>query len=181
MPAIESENFFHYTYQDYKQWDGDWELIDGKAVAMAPSPFGPHQGILVRIASDIGSGLRQCKKECFVYAELDYVVDEFNVLRPDLSVVCKKVEEFIRTPPKMVVEILSPSTAMKDKRIKYDIYEKEGVEYYLMIDYHLKQVKLYKLIDFHYQKIDDKDEGTMIVEMENCRIELNIDVWWEIL
>ena len=28
-----------YTYEDYKRWEGDWELIDGVPLAMAPSPI----------------------------------------------------------------------------------------------------------------------------------------------
>jgi len=28
-----------YTYEDYKLWEGDWELLEGVPSAMAPSPF----------------------------------------------------------------------------------------------------------------------------------------------
>ena len=27
-----------YTYDDYVKWEGDWELIDGRPLAMAPAP-----------------------------------------------------------------------------------------------------------------------------------------------
>ena len=40
MCAIE-----YYTYEDYKLWEGDWELIRGFPVAMAPSPVILHQYI----------------------------------------------------------------------------------------------------------------------------------------
>ena len=33
----------HYTYQDYCQWEGQWELIDGIPVARNPLPVIPHQ------------------------------------------------------------------------------------------------------------------------------------------
>ncbi|WP_457626586.1 hypothetical protein [Persephonella sp.] len=29
----------NYTVEDYKQWEGDWELIEGIAYAMVPSPL----------------------------------------------------------------------------------------------------------------------------------------------
>jgi hypothetical protein len=32
-----------YTVADYRQWQGDWELLDGVAVSVTPSPFGIHQ------------------------------------------------------------------------------------------------------------------------------------------
>ena len=170
-----------YTYEDYKQWEGDWELIEGNAIAMAPSPFGPHQGVLTKIAIDIGIALKKCDKNCYVYAELDYIIDELNVFRPDIAITCQKIKDFIRTPPKMVIEIISPSTAVKDQTIKFQTYEKEGVEYYMMVDYNLKQVKLYKLIDFTYQKIEDKDSKEIEVEIDGCTIVFDIDEWWEIL
>ncbi|MEO1923214.1 MAG: Uma2 family endonuclease, partial [Nautiliaceae bacterium] len=28
-----------YTVKDYEQWEGDWELIEGRPYAMAPAPF----------------------------------------------------------------------------------------------------------------------------------------------
>ncbi len=35
-----------YTIDDYKLWEGDWELIDGIPFAMTPSPFGKYQKFL---------------------------------------------------------------------------------------------------------------------------------------
>ncbi len=35
MPPL-AQLIEYYTYDDYKEWDGDWELIDGVAYAMAP-------------------------------------------------------------------------------------------------------------------------------------------------
>ena len=168
-----------YTYEDYKLWEGDWELIDGEAVAMAPSPIGPHQAILSKIIIDIGKAFDRCKKPCHIYAELDYIIDEFNIFRPDIAITCQKIVDFIRTPPKFIVEILSPSTALKDTTIKFQTYQKEGVEYYMMVDYNLKKAKLYKLIDFEYKKIDEKSEGKMEVDIDGCSIPFDLDAWWQ--
>ena len=33
--------------------------------------------------------------------------------------------------PKIIVEILSPATAKKDETVKFEIYEAEGVPYYI--------------------------------------------------
>ncbi|MRI58592.1 MAG: Uma2 family endonuclease [Epsilonproteobacteria bacterium] len=170
-----------YTYKDYSQWEGDWELINGEAVAMAPSPFGPHQSLLIAISSDIRNALKKCPKRCFVYAELDYIIDEFNVFRPDIALVCQKVKDFIRIPPKLIVEILSPSTALKDRTIKFQTYQNEGVEYYMMVDYELRKVALYKRIDFEYKKIDEKEGGVMEMGIESCKVEFFIDEWWEVI
>ncbi len=41
VAALKKERLLpHYTYADYIQWDGDWEVIDDTAYAMAPlTPF----------------------------------------------------------------------------------------------------------------------------------------------
>ena len=35
----------YYTYDDYCQWKGDWELIDGVPLAMAPAHMIQHQAL----------------------------------------------------------------------------------------------------------------------------------------
>ncbi|QEG38828.1 PDDEXK family nuclease [Roseimaritima ulvae] len=40
----------HYTVDDYQQWQGNWELWQGVAVAMTPGPFGRHQQVLTKLA-----------------------------------------------------------------------------------------------------------------------------------
>jgi hypothetical protein len=40
MSAIE-----YYSYDDYKTWKGDWELIDGIPLAMSPVSMIKHQSI----------------------------------------------------------------------------------------------------------------------------------------
>ncbi|WP_302117794.1 hypothetical protein [Allorhodopirellula heiligendammensis] len=39
-----------YTIADYQHLKGDWELWDGFAIVMSPSPFGGHQTIATRLA-----------------------------------------------------------------------------------------------------------------------------------
>ncbi len=170
-----------YTIDDYKQWKGEWELIEGQAVAMAPSPFGPHQAIVSRIVSDLDRSLLECQKECFVYTQLDYIVDEETVLRPDVLVSCQKIKDFAKKAPELIVEVLSPSTAIKDKNIKFSIYEKERVPYYMMVDYKLQKVKVYELHEGKYQKIAEEIDGVMELDFEGCTLYFGIDRWWRVL
>lgn len=32
----------HYTYEDYCQWEGNWEMIYGVPLAIAPAPMINH-------------------------------------------------------------------------------------------------------------------------------------------
>ena len=42
MGALKLEDLAHYTYDDYKIWEDDWELIYGVAYAMSPAPMIKH-------------------------------------------------------------------------------------------------------------------------------------------
>ena len=170
-----------YTIEDYRHWEGDWELIFGQAVAMAPSPFGPHQAVVGEIVFDLKSSLEQCKKECYVYTELDYIVDEETVLRPDVLVSCQKIKDFAKKAPQFIAEVLSPSTVIKDKNIKFSIYEEEGVPLYMMVDYKLQKVKVYKLVDGKYKKIAEEIDGVMELDFDGCKLFFNLDRWWQVV
>ena len=156
-----------YTYEDYKRFEGDWELIEGFLYAMAPSPFGIHQKIMANLIYLFKEELDEC--ECDIYPELDYIVSENTVLRPDLAVYCEEIEKYPKTTPKIVIEIVSSSTANKDEKIKFSIYEKEKVDYYVLVYPDFKKVKIYKNKD----KFDKVYEGDGKFKFELCDIEID--------
>lgn len=41
--ALKIEDLPHYTYDDYAQWEGRWEIIEGVPYAMSPAPTIKHQ------------------------------------------------------------------------------------------------------------------------------------------
>ncbi|CAI6147177.1 MAG: hypothetical protein SPLUMA2_SPLUMAMAG2_01798 [uncultured Sulfurimonas sp.] len=45
----------HYTYNNYKLWKGDWELMSGHPIAMSPAPMRKHQSL----ASELIYNLRE--------------------------------------------------------------------------------------------------------------------------
>jgi len=156
-----------YTYEDYKRFEGDWELIDGFLYAMAPSPFGIHQKIMKNLIRIFDEALDEC--ECDIYPELDYIVSENTVLRPDLAVYCEEIEKYPKTTPKIVIEIVSASTVDRDEKIKFSIYEKEKVDYYVLVYPDFKKVKIYKNKD----KFDKVYEGDGKFKFELCDIEID--------
>ena len=42
----------HYTYEDYCNWEGRWELIDGIPFAMSPAPTPRHQWLIANIIAE---------------------------------------------------------------------------------------------------------------------------------
>ena len=49
----------HYTYDDYIQWDGDWELIEGHPYAMASAPMITHQALAMQIAFEFERSIQK--------------------------------------------------------------------------------------------------------------------------
>ncbi len=144
-----------YSYREYQKWEGDWELIDGYPFAMSPSPMGKHQKLMMNLGFLLKKELEEC--ECEVYPELDWIIDEKNVVRPDLAVYCEDIETYPKTTPKIVIEIISDSTIQRDEEIKYMIYEVEKVEYYVIAYPDFGKVRIFELKGGKYQKAYEGD------------------------
>ena len=166
MCAIET-----YSYEDYKHWEGKWELIDGHPYAMAPSLVKTHQAIANMIAFELTKNIQNCQ-ECLVVNELDYLIDEYNVLKPDVAVICNEKNDFITKAPKIVVEVISPSTAKRDEIYKKEIYQKEGVLYYILV-YQKLFAKVYKNENDSYKKVADFEDEVFEFEFDGCKGEID--------
>jgi Uma2 family endonuclease len=168
----------HYTYDDYKNWEGDWELIDGIPYAMAP-PTRKHQILMTLIFQQVFKQVEVCSRDCQVLFEVNWIVNTSTVVRPDLLVVCyDKSEDFVRKTPEVVFEIVSPSSAIKDENIKFLLYQQEGVKYYVLFYPDEKRIKIYKLINGRFVKVFDNPEGSFKLEGE-CPFEIKLDELWE--
>lgn len=125
----------HYTIADHATWEGDWELLAGVAVAMTPSPFGRHAERLSRMAATLWNAIDASGCKATVLAEIDWVVSDDTVVRPDLVVVCGPApQRHVEQAPALVVEILSAATRQRDQTVKRDLYEAHGVRWYAIID-----------------------------------------------
>ncbi len=165
----------NYTVAEYQKWDGEWELIDGYPYAMSPSASFRHQKVANVVNSEIQQQLTKLKgncSNCDVVYELDWIVDNHTVLRPDIVIVCDQQEKFITKPPVLIVEVLSPATALKDRNLKYEIYEEQGVPYYIIIDPETKQFNIFVLAESRYKERNDTD--TFAIENE-CSIVINLE------
>jgi len=145
----------YYTYDDYVNWEGKWELIDGEALAMAPSPMKTHQQIAYALSFELNRSIENCAV-CHVFGEEDYIIDEGTILKPDVVLMCNDNDDnFITKAPEIVIEVISKSTARRDEEYKFKIYEKEKVKYYILAYPDSLRVKIFKLHNFTYQKEGD--------------------------
>ena len=169
MEALKKYDYIpNYSYEDYKHWEGDWELIDGLAYAMAPSPVKKHQMLVLLIGSELLSKLNRCP-ECEILMDSDWKLNSANVLKPDVAIVCNdKNEKYISKTPEVIFEVISPSTARKDEGLKYSIYASEGVKYYILVYPNDLVAKVYKNYDFEFKKVAEFDDETMEFTDKKC-------------
>lgn len=124
-----------YDLTDYQRWEGSWELLDGIPIAMTPSPFGTHQHLALQIVQLLAQAINESSCELSVLYELDWIVSDNTVVRPDVVLLCgPPPERHINEPPAFIAEILSPATRDRDLHYKKDLYCRLGVEYYLTAD-----------------------------------------------
>jgi Uma2 family endonuclease len=142
-----------YTVEEYLKWPGEerWEIIDGDLYAMSPAPRVTHQNLVsnfhIRLKTDPGN-------PCYTgLAPTDVVLDNYTVVQPDVFVVCdrKKITpDNIQGAPDLVLEVVSPSTEVKDRREKMRLYERFGVREYLIVFPEREYVERYVLKSGRY-------------------------------
>ncbi|MCP5049999.1 MAG: Uma2 family endonuclease [bacterium] len=175
LQPLQFEDLPHYTYDDYAQWEGRWEIIRGIPYSMAPSPAKKHQRIGVEILVQLDAFVKNCNRDCATYYEMDWQITEDTVVRPDVLVVCddNETQTKLEIPPVLVFEILSPSTGDKDRGIKYRLYQEAGVKYYCIVDPTANCAEVFQLNGELYQKEDTFRDGKMIFDINTCRLEMD--------
>ena len=158
-----------FTYEDYKHTPEDkrYELLDGELI-MAPAPRIVHQ----RTSREIGTPLdifvtEDGLGEVF-YAPCDVVLSQTDVVQPDLLFVSNErshiiTEDNIRGAPDLVIEILSPSTAQRDRTLKRTLYALHRVPEYWQADTDAKFVLVLTLDNGEYKVAGIYGEGQTLV------------------
>ena len=150
------------TLYDLNEMDDDnrYELIDGELYLLA-APRPAHtiisSSLLARIHNFLGKGPCQvfhAPADVYLFNQPEDSGDAITtIVQPDLFVICdpRQIgERGFFGPPKLAVEILSPSTAGMDRFVKYHQYQRAGVEEYWIVDPKNKIVSIYPLTDGLY-------------------------------
>ena len=110
------------TCQDYCAAPADerYELLDGE-LFMVPAPNIKHQVVSAEIHTQLGRFIKDRGLGTLVYAPCDVRLSDNDVVQPDLLFVSREREHLlsggqnVQGAPDLVVEILSPSTADRDR------------------------------------------------------------------
>jgi len=130
------------------------EIIDGE-MFVTPSPIANHQTILVNLLTELSNFLKRHPMGKVFVSPLDVILSDYDVLQPDLLFVLNEraeiVKDWIRGAPDLAVEILSPTTAKRDRGIKLKAYARFGVKEYWIIDPAAQAVEVHRLSSGGYE------------------------------
>ena len=154
-----------HAYADYLKTSDDerYELLHG-ALVMAPAPLIDHQYALINLIIAIGAFVKKHKLGKVYSAPFDVVLSDTNVVQPDLLFVSTARQhsitpENIQGAPDLVVEILSPSTAERDRTVKSDLYAQHGVHEYWIVDPDARTITVFLLNEGEFEEVDTYSEG----------------------
>jgi Uma2 family endonuclease len=158
----------NYTYEDYLAIDKTtkdeerYELIFGQIYMMSGASR-VHQDVVgnIFVLFKELQKKRGCKS---VIAPFDIKLEcdtAINVVQPDVLLFCEDEKT-----PCLVVEVLSPSTAKKDKTYKKELYECFGIKNYLIVDPLNRYVDKYILKgeELIYEKCYGDEEDVVYLE-----------------
>ncbi|MGY0691421.1 Uma2 family endonuclease [Virgibacillus sp. FSP13] len=172
------------TYAEYLKLNDDiqYEVIDGQIYNMSPSPNVKHQSIASELITEFNIHFRE--QSCRVISEIDVSlsgerepsqVNEW--VKPDIVIVCDKekiMKNHIAGAPDLIVEILSKSTAKTDKMMKFNQYQKAGVDEYWIVDPAHETIDVYVLENGYYKSVGTfaNDDVLNVISFENLFVKL---------
>ncbi len=159
-----------------------YQLIEGELV-MSPAPGFEHFRSSKRIFVRLYRILEEAGKGEVIFAPVDLYLDEENAYQPDIMVVLKGsrakiTRKGVYGPPDVVVEILSPSTAYYDLKVKKKVYERAGVREYWLVDPMEKSFEVYTNSEEGF-KLTSRAMGRGRVKSEVLNLELGLEEVFE--
>ena len=162
------------------------EFIAGEIVAMAGASDN-HNVIASNVFGELWTQLKGTKCRVFA-ADMRVRAKKGNYFYPDLLVTCgeRKFEDEkkkdVLLNPKVIFEVLSKSTKLKDRNEKFESYVLlESLTDYVLIEQDVMRIE-------HFSRIDEKDwkvrvyaeaDETIFFESINCRLSV-ADVYNEV-
>jgi Uma2 family endonuclease len=146
------------TYEDYCALPDDglrYEIIEG-ALFAEPSPRPTHQEVAFRLATLLDAHVRTRGLGKVYIAPVDVILDRRAVMVPDLIFIARDrlgivTERGVEGAPDLIVEILSPGTARRDRVAKRNEYARYGVRHYWLVDPEAKTLEALEFAEGAYR------------------------------
>jgi len=80
--------------------------------------------------------------------------------------------------PELVVEVVSLTSTKRDEVMKFELYQREGVKYYILVYPEKRLAKIYNNKVEGFKKLGDHSSGIMEFLIEECRITIDFSSIW---
>ena len=130
---------------------------------------------LATLARVTGNAIEESACPATVLAEIDWIIAHDTVVRPDLTVVCgPPPERHVEEPPGLVVEILSAATRDRDETFKKELYQREGVPWYLIVDPDANELAALRISDAGQYESVSYNEILEVDICESCSLKVRV-------
>lgn len=159
-----------------------YELLN-RRVVMTPPAGHPHGFIEGKLAAVLGTFIGERQLGVYLGSSQGFELPSGDTVAPDHSFVSTDrwqampppVEgEFLKVVPDLVVEILSPSTASRDRGEKRAIYEHNGVREYWLVDSRAREVVVLALRAGRFDAGQIYAEGTALRSEVLAGLEIDV-------
>jgi Uma2 family endonuclease len=145
----------YWTADDVRALPDDgnrYECIDG-ALLVTPSPRWTHQRAVLRCVLRLAAFVDEQRLGDLLFSPADIELEPGTLVQPDAFVA--QVRAHARPPYEwpdvesllLAVEVLSPSTARRDRTVKREFYQRTGVGEYWVVDVDARRVERWRAAD----------------------------------
>ncbi|TVR64318.1 MAG: Uma2 family endonuclease [Candidatus Competibacteraceae bacterium] len=170
-PRYSSESSVEAFIEWESQQETKHELLNGLIIAMTGGTFA-HARLIARLVTRLSNALDDTP--CAVLSS-DFKVQAVNdVFYPDVLVTCARQEneDLLCKEPKLIIEVLSNSTAHKDRFRKRQAYQQiSSLEEYILVSQEIQHVEIYRRGENWQAEIHTSGK----VELRSVAVLLDID------
>jgi Uma2 family endonuclease len=172
--TIPTENYWppqgKWTYEDYRRLPDDgwiYEVIEGE-LHMSPPPIPIHQENSGNLYVAFHNYAKKHDAGKVYDAPIEVILADWaNPVQPDILFITKERLHIVKRgriegAPDIIVEVLSPSNWLTDRREKFTIYAKAGVREYWIVNPGARTIELFVLREDRYALIGKYGVGEMV-------------------
>jgi len=184
--AMQKKINVEFTYDDIVEFgqEGDhWELFEGELV-VSPPPNVKHQIVVANLLFLLGEFVRNNKLGRLLPSPIGLYFDAKTFFEPDILFISNENKDrikinYIKGAPDLVVEIISPESAKRDRGYKFKRYALEGMLEYWIVDPINENVEVYTLTEKGFQLSGRFSGGDKVRSNLFKEFEFNVAELWD--
>jgi Uma2 family endonuclease len=166
LPDMTADEFMVWVMQQPS--NEKYELSNGRILAMSPERWG-HGEVKATILVNLTIAVREAGLPCRILGDSMAVrIDNKTIFEPDVLVRCGPRPSFDTleiNDPIIIVEVLSPSTASRDRSVKLTGYFRlPSLRHYLLVSADERRI-------VHHRRVSDTEFATTIVGTDPIRLD----------